>query len=84
MEWVLNSYDRRTDRDGQNRFTTEAAFLAAGQDLLRDVSRGFVSATLPNGTEVKDIGALRAMITATTLRLTSAASREHAPSSLGS
>jgi hypothetical protein len=67
MEWVLNSYDRRTDRDGQNRFTTEAAFIAAGQDLLRDVWRGFVSATLPNGTEVKDIGALRAMITASPL-----------------
>ncbi len=40
MVWVLNSYDRRTDRDGQNRFTTEAAFVAAGQDLLRDVWRG--------------------------------------------
>ena len=40
MEWVINSYDGRTDRDGQNRFATEAAFIAAGQDLLRDVWRG--------------------------------------------
>ena len=64
MQWVLNSYDRRTDRDGQNRFTTEAAFIAAGQDLLHDVRRGFVSATLPNGAEVKDVGALRAIVAA--------------------
>jgi hypothetical protein len=62
MEWVINSYDRRTDRDGQSRFTTEAAFIAAARDLLRDVWRGFVSAILPDGTEIKDAGALRAMI----------------------
>jgi hypothetical protein len=67
MEWVLNSYDRRTDRDGQNRFTTEAAFIAAGQDLLHDVWRGFVSAILPDGTEVKGLGALRAIIAASPL-----------------
>ena len=64
MEWILNSYDRRTDRDGQNRFTTETAFIAAGQDLLRDVWRGFVSAILPDGTEIKDVGGFRAMIAA--------------------
>jgi hypothetical protein len=64
MEWILNSYDRRTDRDGQIRFTTETAFIAAGQDLLRDVRRGFVSAILPDGTEVKDVGALLAIIAA--------------------
>jgi hypothetical protein len=62
MEWVINSYDRRTDRDRQSRFTTEAAFIAAAGDLLRDVWRGFVSAILPDGTEIKDAGALRAMI----------------------
>jgi hypothetical protein len=64
MEWILNSYDRRTDRDRENRFTTEAAFIAAGQDLLRDVWRGFVSAILPDGTEIKDAGALRTLINA--------------------
>ena len=64
MEWILNSYDRRTDRDRQNRFTTEAAFITAGQDLLPDIWRGFVSAILPDGTVVKDVGALRAMIAA--------------------
>jgi hypothetical protein len=67
MEWIINSYDRRTDRDGQSRFTTEAAFIAAGQDLLRDARRGFVSAILPDGTVVKDIGSLRAMIDASPL-----------------
>ena len=67
MEWVLNSYDRKTDRDGQRRFTSEDAFIAAGQDLLNDIWRGFVSAILPDGTEVNDVGALRAIIVASNL-----------------
>jgi hypothetical protein len=50
MEWIVESYDRRTDRDGESRFTTEAAFIRAGEDLLRNGGRGFVSATLPDGT----------------------------------
>jgi hypothetical protein len=29
MEWIIESYDRRTDRDGQNRFTSESAFITA-------------------------------------------------------
>jgi hypothetical protein len=63
MEWVIESYDRRTDRDGQNRFTTEdAAFIKAGEELLRNGRRGFVSATLPDGTIVRDEPALRALI----------------------
>ena len=64
MEWVIESYDRRTDRDGENRFTTEAAFIRAGEDLLRNAGRGFVSATLPDGTMVRDERALRAVIAA--------------------
>ena len=64
MEWVIESYDRRTDRDGENRFTTEAAFIRAGEDLLRNGWRGFVSATLPDGTIVRDERALRALIAA--------------------
>jgi hypothetical protein len=40
MEWVIESYDRRTDRDGENRFTTEVAFMRAGEDLLRNGERG--------------------------------------------
>ena len=64
MEWVIESYDRRTDRDGKNRFTTEVAFIRASEDLLRDVWRGFVSATLPDGTIVRDEAALRALIAA--------------------
>ena len=62
MEWVIESYDRRTDRDGENRFTTEIAFIEAGEDLLRNDRRGFVSATLPDGTIVRDEQALRALI----------------------
>jgi hypothetical protein len=52
MEWVIESYDRRTDRDAENRFTTELAFIRAGEDLLRNAWRRFVSATLPDGTIV--------------------------------
>jgi hypothetical protein len=47
MERIIESYDRRTDRDGENRFTTESAFISAAEDLLRNVWKGFVSATLP-------------------------------------
>jgi hypothetical protein len=32
MEWIIESYDRRTDRDGENRFTTEDAFIRASED----------------------------------------------------
>ena len=53
MEWIIESYDRRTDRDGEIRFTTEAAFIRAGEGLLRNGGRGFVSATLPDGTIVR-------------------------------
>jgi hypothetical protein len=35
MDWVLNSYDRSTDRDGQSRFTT----IAAGRTCFA-MSRG--------------------------------------------
>jgi hypothetical protein len=64
MEWVIESYDRRTDRDGENRFTTEVAFTRADEDLLRNGGRGFVSATLPDGTIIRDEPALRALIAA--------------------
>lgn len=43
MEWIINSYDRRTDRDGQDRFTTEAAFIIGATHLLRDREKGFES-----------------------------------------
>jgi hypothetical protein len=62
MEWVIESYDRRTDRDGENRFTTEVAFIRSAEDLLRNAWRGFVSASLPDGTIVRDERALRALI----------------------
>ena len=67
MEWVIESYDRRTDRDSENRFTTEVAFIKAGDDLLRNNSRGFVSATLPDGKIVRDERALRVLIATSTV-----------------
>jgi hypothetical protein len=67
MEWVIESYDRRTDRDAEHSFTTESAFISAAEDLLRNGGRGFVSATLPDGTIVRDERALRALIAASPL-----------------
>jgi hypothetical protein len=61
MEWIIESYDRRTDRDGQNRFTSEIAFISAADELLRNTWRGFVSATLPDG-KVLDEPAIRALV----------------------
>jgi hypothetical protein len=61
MEWIIESYDRRTDRDGQNRFTSEIAFISAADELLRNSWRGFVSATLPDG-KVLDEPAIRALV----------------------
>jgi hypothetical protein len=67
MEWIIESYDRRTDRDGEKRFNTEVAFIRAAEDLLRNVWRGFVSATLQDGTIVRDERALRALIAASAI-----------------
>jgi hypothetical protein len=64
MEWIIESYDRRTDRDGESRFATESAFISAAEDLLRNVWKGFESATLPDGTIVPDERALRTLIAA--------------------
>jgi hypothetical protein len=61
MEWIIESYDRRTDRDGQNRFTSESAFISAAEELLRNVRKGFVSAKLPDG-RVLDEAAMRAVV----------------------
>jgi anti-sigma-K factor RskA len=41
MEWIIESYDRRTDRDGQNRFTSESALISAAEELLGNIWRGF-------------------------------------------
>ena len=61
MEWIIESYDRKTDRDGESRYTTESAFIDGAEDLLRNIWRGFVSATLPDG-RVLDEAQLRALI----------------------
>ena len=47
MEWIVESYDRKTDRDGESRFATESAFMSAAEELLQNMGRRFVSATLP-------------------------------------
>jgi hypothetical protein len=61
MEWIVESYDRRTDRDFQNRFTSESAFISAAEEILRNIWKGFVSATLPDG-RVLDEAAMRALV----------------------
>jgi hypothetical protein len=65
MEWIIESYDRRTDRDRENRYTTESAFIGAAEELFRNTWRGFVSATLPDG-RVLDEAQVRALIARTT------------------
>jgi hypothetical protein len=61
MEWIIESYDRKTDRDGQNRFTSESAFTSAAEELFGSIWKGFVSATLPDG-RVLDEAAMRALV----------------------
>jgi hypothetical protein len=40
MEWIIESFDRRTDRNGQNRFTSESAFIRAAEELLGNIWKG--------------------------------------------
>jgi hypothetical protein len=40
MEWIIESYDRKTDRDGQNRFTSESAFISAAEEYSATSGRG--------------------------------------------
>ena len=61
MDWIIESYDRRTDRVGENRYTTESAFIDAAEELLRNIWKGLVSAGLPDG-RVLDQAQLRALI----------------------
>jgi hypothetical protein len=61
MEWIVESYDRRTDRDGQKRFTSESAFIGAAEEILGNIWKGFVSATLPDG-RVLNEAAMRALV----------------------
>ena len=42
--------------------STESAFISAAEDLLGNVGKGFVPATLPDGTIVQDEQALRILI----------------------
>ena len=66
MEWIIESYDRRTDRDGQKRFTSESAFISAAEEILGNIWKGFVSATLPDG-RVLDEPAMRALVASTSV-----------------
>ena len=63
MEWVIESYDRRTDRDAEHSFATESAFISAAEDLLPQRLGGFrVRYRLPDGTIAPRRTALRALI----------------------
>ena len=66
MEWIIESYDRRTDRDFQNRFTSEGAFMSGAEELLGNIWKGFVSATLPDG-RVLNEAAMRALVANTSV-----------------
>ena len=61
MEWIIESYDRSTDRDGVDRYTTEGAFVVAADELFHNSRRGFVAARLPDGTVLNEAG-LRDMV----------------------
>ena len=39
MEWNIESYDYRTDRDFQNRFTSENTFISAAEEDLEGQKR---------------------------------------------
>jgi hypothetical protein len=47
MEWIVGSCDRRTDRDGQKRFTSESAFISAGGELLGNIWKGSCPQNFP-------------------------------------
>ena len=47
MEWIIESYDRRTDRDDQNRFISESAFISTAEELLRNIRRGSCPQNFP-------------------------------------
>jgi hypothetical protein len=66
MEWMIESYDRRTDWDGHNRFTSETAFINAAEELLRNIRKGSVSAKLPDG-RVPDEAAMRPLVANTSV-----------------
>jgi hypothetical protein len=40
MESIVGSCDRRTDRDGQKRFTSQSAFISAAGELLGNIWKG--------------------------------------------
>ena len=66
MEWIIESYDRRTDRDFQDRFSSQSAFMSGAQELLGNIWKGFVSATLPDG-RVLNEAAMRALVANTSV-----------------
>ena len=66
MEWIIESYDRRTDGDSQNRFTSESASISAAEELLRNIRKGFVSAALPD-CRVLNEAAMRALVARTSV-----------------
>jgi hypothetical protein len=56
MEWIIESYDRRTDRDGENRFPTESTFIRAAEDLLGNAGKGLCPQPFPMAQSSKTNG----------------------------
>jgi hypothetical protein len=49
MDWVISSRNEGTGRISEIRYTTEARFRAALEDMFSDIRRRFLSAALPDG-----------------------------------
>jgi hypothetical protein len=64
MDWVIDRYEHRTDRYARGKYATEAEFIRAAKELLRDPLIRFESATLPDGTVVDGVDFLRVLIAA--------------------
>ena len=61
MDWVISSQDELTGRISETRYTTEASFRAALQDMFSDIRNQFLFAGLSDG-QVLDEDAARELI----------------------
>ena len=48
-DWVISSQNEGTGRVSETRYTAEATFRAALEDMFSDIRRRFLSAGLPDG-----------------------------------
>ena len=61
MDWVISSQDEATGRISETRYTTEASFHAALEDLFSDIRKRVLAAELPDGRSL-DEQAARALV----------------------